>query len=92
MFDIIKFIIKAAIVLVLIYLVTRLDYNGRKIGTYIVEAFNSYKVHETVDSVKTTVGVSGSKHAKINKTFGNSKPMSDITDKERKELENIMEQ
>lgn len=87
-----KFVIKVVLLLIILIVVSQLEYKGRKIQTYIEEYFRSIGTPKHVTEVKEEE----KKEPEPKKTTVTPTPKKakelDIGDKDRKELQNLLEQ
>ncbi len=95
-----KFIIKLVLLLIILIIVSQLEYKGRKIQTYIEEYVRSFgssqKTTETdmpaQDNEKEAVVKEPVKKPVRSDVKPKTSPEADIGDKDRKELQNLLEQ
>ncbi|MBN1115452.1 MAG: hypothetical protein JXA66_08935 [Oligoflexia bacterium] len=90
MFRFLGFLFKVILVLGGLLAISQLDYKGRKIETYVVEALKSETVAQGINYVKT---LAGSDKAKKDQPviFKSANAMSEYTESERKELQSLMD-
>ena len=93
MFGIIKFLIKIILLLVVLIIITQLEYKGRKIETYIKEFIYSYRLDELANEIKETVTKKTVEKIKKGLDTDNLKnAMEKIKDDERKEMQELIDE
>ena len=77
-------IIKLIIVVAGVWFILQFEYNGRRLQTYVVEYFKSYGSHEKIEKPKTAPMADTKEKSKNGSSDG-------VSDKDRKELQDILE-